>query len=507
MDRATDIPSSSPPVGRFVHDADHALVARRREDHICLGFALQLGTVRFLGTFLTDPTDVPPSVVSYMSHQLQIEDPSCLPRYLARRVTHHEHAQDITRRYGYRDFHAPREVFRLVRWLYTRAWLSAERPSVLFDLATARLVEHKVLLPGSDRAGTPRGQHPGPRCHTALAAAGAAAERRPTGQAGNARAGADGARLSPLDRLRRAPTRVSGPALVAALQRLEEIRATGVSHARLSRICPRIASVILARYAAAARAQAIARMAPERRLATLLAFAMPPKSLRWTTSWTCSTSLITDDLIHDVETDGQQRRLRTAHGPGRRGPATLGGLQVLLDEQIADRPPSAARPSSQHPAPASGRGRRPGRRPGRPTRRPLLTRNSSTAISQVRRFLPTLLRTVAFDGTQAGQADARRRGLSRDHRTPTPPGHDQAPLALVPGPGSRLVRQRQAVAGSTRLYPLYAGTLARQSATPRRVCPTQSIAGATHASSCCKGPPWETPTAPGLSGPGPERSA
>jgi TnpA family transposase len=128
----------------YLADADRALVVRRREDHSRLGLALQLGTVRFLGTFLTDPTDVPPGVVTYMSRQLRMADPSCVPRYLDRRVTRHEHAQDIQRRDGYRDFHAPREVFRLVRWLYTRAWLSAERPSVLFDLATARLVEHNV---------------------------------------------------------------------------------------------------------------------------------------------------------------------------------------------------------------------------------------------------------------------------------------------------------------------------------------------------------------------------
>jgi len=132
----------------YLDDADLALINRRRGRHQRLGFALQLGTVRFLGTFLTNPTDVPTIVVRHLAQQLAIADISVLARYREREATPYAHAREIQQFYGYRDFTDPPEYFHLIRWLYTRTWLSDERPSVLFDLTTARLIERKMLLPG-----------------------------------------------------------------------------------------------------------------------------------------------------------------------------------------------------------------------------------------------------------------------------------------------------------------------------------------------------------------------
>jgi TnpA family transposase len=106
---------SNQQLSRYFHldDADRELVNVRRGAHNKLGFALQLTTVRFLGTFLAEPTAIPPNVVAYVAAQLGIRDVASLADYAARPTTAREHAAEIRLVYGYRDFSDPGASFRL----------------------------------------------------------------------------------------------------------------------------------------------------------------------------------------------------------------------------------------------------------------------------------------------------------------------------------------------------------------------------------------------------------
>ncbi len=138
-------------LARYFHfdDTDRELISKRRGANNRLGFALQLGTVRYLGTFLSNPISAPPGVIAYVGQQLEIKDTSALPKYIEREATRLEHTAEIRPVYAYQDFNHPSWRFRLNRWFYARAWLTNERPNHLFDLATHWLMQHKVLLPGA----------------------------------------------------------------------------------------------------------------------------------------------------------------------------------------------------------------------------------------------------------------------------------------------------------------------------------------------------------------------
>ena len=80
----------------------------------------------------------------------------------------------------------------------------------------------------------------------------------------------NGGRQSPMDRLRSGPTRQSTPELVRAIERLDELRQLAAAyHAPIAYRRPVLAPAV---FADAAKAQAVARLPDERRVATLLAF-------------------------------------------------------------------------------------------------------------------------------------------------------------------------------------------------------------------------------------------
>lgn len=255
----------------FLDDADLARVRQRRGDRNRVGFALQLGTMRYRGTFLADPTDVPTGVIDYVAGQVGAPDPSCVKGYLGRRTTRFDHAAEITAAYGYREFAGAKA--ELARWIDDRAWTTGEGPTALFAGAVRWLRARRVLLAGRSRLDRLVGQV---RDQATQRLYGDLAGRVTPEQVAYLEAWLDvpdGVAVSNLDRLRSGPTVVSGKGLVAGLERAEEIAGAGWATIELGAI-PARRVVELARWGMAAKAPALRRHPYPRRIATLLATAV-----------------------------------------------------------------------------------------------------------------------------------------------------------------------------------------------------------------------------------------
>ena len=262
-------------VERFFYlDEDaHDLIAKRRVDSHRLGMGVQIGTVRAVGRFLEDPLQVPWPAVEFVAEQLDIADASCVKGYLERPKTAYEHAWEIAERHGYRSFEELSADVEFGRFLEGRAWTHAEGPVALFEQSVGWLRRHRVLLPGvtvlARRVAAARDAAEA-RLHDALAAAAVHADPDLPRRLRELLAVPEASRTSGLEYLRRAPRRSSGPEMVKALQRVEDVAGLGAREVDVSDV-PVNRLTVLARVGLGSKATALARMSEPRRTATLLA--------------------------------------------------------------------------------------------------------------------------------------------------------------------------------------------------------------------------------------------
>ena len=254
----------------FLDDDDLTIVGRRRGAANRLGFAVQLGTVRYLGCFLDDPTGVPGNVVEFVSRQLGIAGPTVFEEYSVRAKTGYEHGWEIAEAYGYRRTSDPVVLGEFTGFLAARTATRTERPTIVFDQAVTWLRREKVLLPGVSlvtRLVAEARAEANERLFSLLS------DRMNAGLAARLDALVDSVReerVSGLGELRRAPVRASGPEMVKALERVAAVTAVGASTLDLAGITPGRLDV-LARHGLSADASTLRRMSERRRRATVFA--------------------------------------------------------------------------------------------------------------------------------------------------------------------------------------------------------------------------------------------
>ena len=367
--------------------------------YLQLGCALQLMTVRFLGTFLEQPLAVPESVVALRAEQLHISDWSDLPQYGQSRARFDNRPQ-ICERYMYKDFSEPGEQWSLMRWLYARAWHSADKPVVLFDLATLRLFERKVLLPGVtvlERLVARIADQASERLWERMA------RRLDKDQASSLLELLERAPDSPfsnLEMLHRPVLRQSGPGLVEALSRYDRLRSLGVSDVDFSTLpMARISSMA---QQSVVRSPTTLRHWSEHHLrGTLLAFA-----------WVYETRALDDALdLFDVvmmsvfkaaEEQGQEWQQQTRKELDNAALRLADICDVLVDPKIRNvsvRKRAYEVASRELIQQAIQIVRELARPPEERLEKEMVER-----YRQIVLFLPTLLRTLDFQATKGGQA-------------------------------------------------------------------------------------------------------
>ena len=222
---------------------------------------------------------------------------------------------------------------------------------------------------------------------------------------------------------------------VVALQRLVEVRQLGVGGLDLHAVPPsRIAA--LARHAAAARAQTLARMPTERRVATMLANACILEAMATDDAMEL-LDLLVGELLADSERTGKTERLRTLRNFDKAALQLCEACDVRLFPECEDikvRSAIFAQLKQEHLAAAVATVRQLAQ-PSDSNYYELLLNRWRT----IRRFLPVLLETIDFGATEAGQPILEALKFLKKIEGRSRASMDAAPLDIVNRSWQKLV--------------------------------------------------------------------
>ncbi len=313
-----------------------------------------------------------------------------------------------------------------MRFLYARAWVGTERPSVLFDLATTWLLDKKVLLPGVTtltRLIASVRERVAERLWQRLSAV-VSPEQRTDLEGLLARAGTS--RITHLERLRRAPARASAPVLVQALSRLTEVRQLDVGPLDLLNV-PASRIKALAQYAVTTKAQNIANLTEQRRTATLVSFARQLAVTAQDDSLDVLDMLIRDLLARSV-TSGKKARLRTLRDLDAAALSLAEISEKVITPEWTDEQVRTFLTEKQAKITEAVTTIYELARPADDN----YYQEIVARYPAVRRFFPALLRTIEFAGNEAGKPVLKALTFLRDQDARKHPDFSEAPMEVVP---------------------------------------------------------------------------
>ncbi len=314
----------------FLDDGDMGLVSQRRGEHMKVGFALQLVTVRWLGTFLDDPLDVPGAVLEFVAGQLGVADPLVVNKYGERVKTLSDHQVEIRRAEGLRDFTEAQE--ELAGWVAARSWTSGDGPKAIFLDAIVWMRERKILLPGVSRLARLVAQVRDDTTHrlwAELEGLLTPARRRMLDRLLEV---PPGGRVSDLERWRKGPPpRGSGPAIIAALDQVAEIQSLGLASLGAESAVPPRRLGELARYGMTADAWLIRRHPDDRRLATLLATVRHLEAKSVDDTLELLDLLMSAELLNKAQRDADKDKVRQHPRLARASARLAVAVEALFD--------------------------------------------------------------------------------------------------------------------------------------------------------------------------------